>query len=518
MQTFLARHARSVRSVLSGFDRLVFRGKLGALYRPRAMHVFLDRAGVRLLDYAKYVERTSTRLVEASLQQARALGRPVQYLPSSHSSKEDIARSIQAKSPVESGLICVLSTVEPCTSFEYHRSSNLAERGLRLRNRKCRHLYHYYNHPTLGFLNFRIQTWFPFAVQVCMNGREWLVRQLELAGCDDFRRNDNCLTYVGDPVLAQKLLDQQLETNWAAALDEIARWVNPLHEEILAPWPQAYYWCSYQTEWASDIAFESPAALARIYPSLVEAAMLDFHSPDVMRFLGRKCHGRFEGEIVTSFKDRVEGVRVKHWADGNSIKMYDKMGSVLRIETTIGNPTPFKAFRTKTDDKDGDCAWRPMRKGVADLHRRAEVSQAANENYLEALGAIEDERAIGVIFDEVSKRRTKDGRTVRPLRLNDPDEIARLAVLVSGEFAIAGFTNKDVRARLHRSRSGATLSDQKRESARISRWFRLLRDHGLIQKVPKTYRYKLTGKGRTLLATLQQVRRTPLERLEAAAA
>lgn len=518
MQTFLARHARSVRSVLSGFDRLVFRGKLGALYRPRAMHVFLNRAGVRLLDYGKYVEQTSTRLVEASLQQARALGRPVQYLPSSQSSKEDLARSIQAKSPVESGLICVLSTVEPCTSFEYHRSRNPAERGLRLRNRKCKHLYHYYNHPAFGFLNIRIQTWFPFAVQVCMNGREWLVRQLELAGCDDFRRNDNCLTYVGDPVLAQKLLDQQLETNWAAALDELARWVNPLHKEILAPWPQDYYWCTYQSEWATDIAFESPAALAKIYPSLAEAAMLDFHSPDVMRFLGRKCHGRFEGEIVTSFKDRVEGVRVKHWADGNSIKMYDKMGSVLRIETTIGNPTPYKAFRPKSNVEDGESAWLPMRKGVADLHRRGEVSQAANENYLDALGAIADERVIGTIFDEVSKRRTKDGRTVRPLRLNDVEEIARLEALVSGEFALAGFTNKDVRTRLRQSKSEPTPTDQKRESARISRWFRLLRDHGLIQKVQKTYRYKLTDRGRTLITALQRVRRTPLERLAEAVA
>ena len=275
---------------------------------------------------------------------------------------------------------------------------------------------------------------------------------------------------------------------------------------------------TYQSEWASDIAFESPAALARIYPSLVEAAMLDFHSPDDMRFLGRKCHGRFEGEIVTSFEDRVEGVRVEHWADGNSIKMYDKMGSVLPIETTIGNPTPFKAFRTRTDDKDGDPAWWPMQKGVADLHRRAEVSQAANDNYLEALGAIGDESAIGVIFDEVSKRRSKSGRAVRPLRLNDPEETARLAVRVSGEFTIAGFTNKDVRARLRRPRSETTLTDQKRESARISRWFRLLRDHGLIQKVSKTYRYKLTDKGRTLLTTLQQVRRISLERLEAAAA
>jgi hypothetical protein len=143
-----------------------------------------------------------------------------------------------AEHPVDEGLICVLSAVEPCMSFEYHRSADRAERGLKLRPRKCLHLYKYWLHPRFGFMNARIQTWFPFNVQICMNGREWLARQLASEGCKDFKRHDNCFTYLADPLLARRLMDEQLATDWPAALDAVAnaRWPAPRgHLPALAP-------------------------------------------------------------------------------------------------------------------------------------------------------------------------------------------------------------------------------------------------------------------------------------------
>lgn len=268
--------------------------------------------GVRFLDFKKYVQRTSDRVKQASLREAVEQDRPVRYLTSSKLSKEDFARTLLEEYPIDSGLICTLTVVEPCTSFEYHCSQNKDERGLRLRKRKCLHIYKYYLHPVFGSMHVRIQTWFPFTIQVCLNGHEWLSRQFAAQGFDDYRRRDNGFTYLGNPELAQALMDQQLQTDWKTALDELALWVNPVHDEIFASWPQSYYWVTYQSEWATDLAFPNPAALAQVYPRFVERATLDFHSPDVMRFLGRKCHGRYEGELTTSFKDRAEGVRVKH--------------------------------------------------------------------------------------------------------------------------------------------------------------------------------------------------------------
>ncbi|MGH9893383.1 MAG: hypothetical protein ACREA0_15620, partial [bacterium] len=208
-------------------------------------------------------------------------------------------------------------------SFEYHRSADPSERGLRLRPRKCLHIYKYYLHPVFGLLGARLQTWFPFNVQIWLNGREWLARQLQKKGRTDFVRHDNCFTSLGYPAMAQRLMHQQLTISWKPALDAIARALNPLHARIFKPWAQSYYWSAYQTEWATDLIFRDAASLGTTYPALVRHAMLHFQSPDVMRFLGRKgLHGNFQGELTSRLNRRTEGVRVKHWAEGNSIKMY----------------------------------------------------------------------------------------------------------------------------------------------------------------------------------------------------
>lgn len=518
MERFLARYQPLVTGVLSGFDRLVFRGSILALMRERGMYTFLQRAGVQLVGFKDFVRTTSERLKNASLAEARDQDRPIQHLLSSATDKEALARQLLQEHPLDSGLICVLTVVEPCSSFEYHFSQDRSQRGLKLRPRKCLHLYKYYLHPQFGFMNARIQTWFPFHVQICLNGREWLARQLQAEGSSDFKRHDNCFTWLGDLELAQRLADQQLRTDWPNTLNDIARSLNPLHLQIFQPWPQDYYWSAYQTEWATDILFRDPRCLASFYPALVQHAIGHFQSPDVLRFLERKAHGNFTGELTTSFKNRPEGVRVKHWVRGNSIKMYDKGGSVLRVETTIANPRDFKVLRPLHDHPDGTLAWRPLRKGVADLYRRAQVSQQANQTYLDALAAVEDTTPLAKLFDQVAKPVTYRNRRVRALRTGDPQDIALLQAISRGEFATAGFRNRDLRPLLYPATRTRSQDEERRLSAKVSRQLRLLRAHGLIRKVQKSHRYQLTAKGQLLTAALFAARKASVKQLLALAA
>lgn len=516
---FVARHASLVTSTLSGFDRLVFRGTLLPLVRDRGMFAFLTRAAVRLLDFKAFALKTSERVKEAALAEVQRRGRPERYLESPKISKEYLARTLLAEHPLERpGLVCAFKAVEPCMSFEYHRSPDPRERGLKLRPRKCLHIYQYWLHPTFGFMNARLQTWFPFNVQICLNGREWLARQLERRH-SDFKRIDNCFTSLGNPPLAQRLMDDQLDTDWPAALTAVARSLNPLHDEIFQPWPMDYYWSGYQTEWATDIVFESPKALAAIYPALVRHAMHHFQSPDVMRFLGRKAHGGFTGELTTSFKDRAEGVRVKHWARGNSVKMYDKAGSVLRVETTVAKTDDFKVYRPRHDTPEGRLEWRPLRKGVADLNRRAELSQRSNERYLDALAAVDDPSPCARTFDLVSRPVIDDGRRFRALRIGDPDDLALLQAISRGEFATAGFRNRDIRYLLDPTSRHATPEvSRRRIAARTTRRFRLLRAHGIIRKIPRTNRYTLTARGQLITAALFATRDANIRQMLNAAA
>ncbi|HEY4645677.1 MAG TPA: hypothetical protein VIH25_05300 [Steroidobacteraceae bacterium] len=513
MEKFLSRYLPFVTGVLSGFDRLVFRGSLLPLMRDHGMYTFLQRATVRLLDFKNFVLSTSERVKDRSLAEARERGRPIKYLESSSVSKEDEARRLLAQNPVEHGLVCILTAVEPCRSFEYHRSPDPKERGLKLRAKKCLHLYKYYLHPRFGFMNARIQTWFPFNVQICLNGREWLARQLEREGVTDFRRQDNCFTWLGDPGRAQRLMDEQLTIDWPRILNVVARRLNPLHAAIFRCWPMDYYWSAYQTEWATDFIFKDPRALAAIYPKLVRHAMHHFKSPDVMRFLARKAPGNFTGEIVTSFKDRAEGVRVKHWVRGNSVKMYDKAGNVLRTETTIARTTDFKVLRPPHDNPQGKLEWRPLRKGVADLHRRAQLSQRSNDAYLDALAAVDDTTPCSQLFDPVSRPVVDQGQRVRAMRMGNCDDIALLEAVSRGEFATAGFRNRDIRRLLHPAASNAQPREIRRLAAKTSRRLRLLRAHGVIRKIPKTHRYRLTSRGQLLTAALFATRGANIKQL-----
>ncbi len=240
-------------------------------------------------------------------------------------------------------------------------------------------------------MHLRLQTWLPLTINICINGREWLANQLRTAGIG-FRQRDNCFVHVDDMAAAQSLLDLQLQTDWVSVFNKLLLTGQPGFRTLF-PQPLDYYWSADETEWATDVMFNSPKSLDAIYPDLMKHAATQFDSVDVMRFLGRpvkeRVHQRFDGDVITSLKTRLEGTRVKHSLNRNSINMYNKQGSVLRVETTVNDPRDMKVFRTKENDPDGPMSWQRLRKGVSDLHRRAQISQQSNERNLESLAAVE---------------------------------------------------------------------------------------------------------------------------------
>ncbi len=522
MDTFLHKHAANVIGVLNGFDRLVFRGYLRRLVFLKGMKSYLWAANVLLKDFGQHVLSVTSLLKKASSELAEKASRPITYLPSSGTDKDRVARRIADQDGIKEGLICVLTCVEPCVSFDIHRNRETKRLELVARYRKCLHVYHYSVHPLLGFMNARIQTWFPFNIQVCINGREWLSRQMDQAGIA-YQRRDNCFTWIEDPQKAQDLMDNQLRTSWPSLLTDIARTLNPAHEEIFKDFPADYYWSAYQSEWATDIMFRSPQDLERLYPSLVYHAVATFSSPDVLRFLGRKIPPEgtiphaFAGEVFTDLKHRPEGIRVKHRVKSNSIKMYDKQGSVLRIETTINDPSDFKVFRRKESDKDGPFSWLPLRKSIADLHRRAQVSQSSNNRYLHALASAQNTIPLKDLTDKLCRRVMWNGKSVRALNPYSPEDASLLEAVSRGEFSINGFRNRDLRSLLFRQDQSSD-QDKRRQCAIITRKIRLLRAHGLVSKVLKTHRYLLTNKGRIAATALLTARNADTETLAKLAA
>jgi hypothetical protein len=507
VKTFIQKYEHDVMGSLSGFDRLVLRGLLRRLFYPNGMDYCLAFLGVLLKDFGQYVLQVTTRLKEASLALARRTGRPIHYLASSQVRKDELAREIAARDRLTEGLICVLSCVEPCLTFEIHRHRESKRLQIRPHRSKCLHLYHYFLHPEFGFMSARLQTWFPLTIQVCMNGREWLARQLTREGIA-YRQEGNCFTWIEDPPRAQEIMDLLLRTSWPAFLDEIARQLNPIHRELFGDFDLRYYWSAHQSEWATDIMFKDPEKLAGIYPRFLRHGLTTFASPDVMRFLGRKLPPTghlpptFAAEVVSRLRRRPEGIRIKHRVGSNHIKLYDKQGSNLRVETTINDPRDFKVLRRKAGDDQGELAWRPLRKGVADLHRLAQVSEAANRRYLKALAAVQDTTSLGALTEKLCRPTFWKGQRLRALNPYGPHDLALLKAVARGEFAINGFRNRDLAKLLYASDQEPTLTEKRRQSGAITRKLRLLRAHGLIKKVPKTQRYHLTAGGSKAISAI----------------
>jgi hypothetical protein len=522
VEDFLFKHAADVMGVLAGFDRLVFRGTLRMLAHHLGMMQYLWAQKVLLKDFAAHSKAVTQQLIEASEAYARRIGRPVVYLHSSAINKEERARAIARRDGIEQGLICILTAVEPCVSYDIIRDRKAQRLLLRPRHRKCLYLYHYQIDPTFGFMHARIQTWFPFSIQICLNGREWLGRTMDAAGLG-YQRKDNCFTWLEDPARAQRLMARQVQAAWPKLLDRIAHSLNPRHSAMFRAFPVHYYWTVHQSEWATDILFRSSAALARLYPRLVQHGLTSFLSPDVMRFLGRavpasgQLPANLKAPVVSDVKRRPEGTRIKHRLGGNSIKMYDKQGSVLRVETTINDAAGFKTFRAPEGKPQAPKAWHAMRKGIADLHRRAEVSEAANHRYLGALASVDAAIPLGKVTTRLCRPTRYHGRRVRAMNPHAPGDAALIEALGAGEFAINGFRNRDLRRALFPA-AGTSKAEEKRRAAMISRKLELLRGHHLIRKVPHTHRYVLTDAGQIAVTALNTARQASTQQLTKLAA
>jgi hypothetical protein len=507
MKRFLERHSDRISGTLSGFDRVLFRGTLRSIAYVSGLEVFLYSQHVLFKDFGGYAESLSQRIIEQAKLTASKLERPYQYLQSSKASKEELALQIMKRDDIKQGLIAVFGCVEPCQSFDLKRDKATKHLQLISKERKCLHLYFYYLDREFGLMHVRLQTWVPFTIQVCLNGREWLARKMDRAGIT-YTKRDNCFTYISDLQQAQQLMDRLTERKWSSFLDALAQKVNPwLHPQTGLD-VRSYYWSVRQGEYATDVMFRSAKKLAEIYPLLLRHAMFQFGSEEVMRFLQRRTDQRFAGEVSSDLQRRIEGIRVKHRVEENSIKMYDKQGSVLRIETTINNPRRFKVHRLGICRGKEVMKWLPMRKGIADIRRRVELSRAANARYLDALSVVGLETPSYRLLDQVNHAVKKARRQYRALRPISPDDASLFQAILHGEHSLQGFRNRDLRKTLGDS-------DSRNGSARVSRLLALLRAHKLIYKVCKTNYYRTTRKGHQVMATALKFRQPDIALLAA---
>ncbi len=491
MESFVEKHQRKITGTISIFDRLIFKGYLPLGY-PEAMENFLLRNGLLIKDFKPFAKKQSEIIKQSAIDYAQRCNRPYQYL-NENARKEQLAHQIAHQDRISQGLVCVFSVLEQNPSFAM-RYGEKRPRLVSCRPR-CLTLYFYFMDRQLGFMHVRLQTWFPFMIQIYLNGHEWLAKRLDAKGIG-YTKLKNAFLRIDDCEKAQKVADKFPKQRWGKIFASMAKRLNPLMGSLLKG--MQYYWVTDQAEYATDILFEDPCALAPLHKKLQRHATVCFSADDVLTFLGRKYNANFCGRVENDYKKRLPGARIKHRMKGNYIKMYDKFGSVLRIETVINQPYEFKIRRLGKRRGQTVMGWFPMAKRVSNLYRYAEVSMAANKQYLRALSVVDDPAAAFKLLDKLCAPAKLNGNSKRAMNPVSPSDVKLFAAVMRGEHCIHGFRNGQLAEHL-----GISLvkdkAERRRRSSRICRLLQLLRAHRLIAKIPRSRRYRVTLKGFKLM-------------------
>lgn len=501
--SFLTKFASIISWVLSCFDRVIFKGHL-PISRPSQFEGFVDYVlRMRRADFLdKVAPGWSDRLVDHAKRFAHKHGRLYEY-HAGEVDKDAWAKEQLQWSPIAEGLVGILCVMESCPTFKLARGKDRPCYVSRMVPQRV--LYYYFVDRDLGLMHVRLQTWAPFTCQVYANGHDFVARQLKKQGIA-FEQVDNAFVKLADPAAAQRCADRFAKLPWPKILERYARRVNPLLQAELKG--MSHYWVTDQAEYATDLRFTSQHALAGLFLRLLEFALLTFSPKKIFCYLGRKWHERFDGEIQTHYKSvREPGACLKHFMKRNWLKMYDKLGLMLRVETVINQPGEFKVLRA-CQHRDGTTTtgWFAMPKGVGNLHHYQRHALACNQRYLEALTAVADPTPGYDDLKQLTERQRDKGRSYAGFNPAREDEARLFAAVLAGDHIAQGFRNKDIRAALY-----AELrcdSERQRHSAAIGRLLKRLQVRGLIVKVSRTRRWRVTNNGRRLLGdTLQTYRR-----------
>src|SRR5262245_14467725 len=448
LSRFAAKFTSLIVAVLSCFDRVIFKGHLPISHGP-ALEGFVDHVlKIRRCDFMAFAERQSQTLVESARRAAEEAGVEYHFLKGLHRKDKLVDEILRRRSDLVEGLIAVFCCMECCPSFKLVYGQGRPR--LVAARRQQRVLYFYSLDPQLGLIYIRLTTWFPFTIQVYVNGHSWLAREM-LARRLGFNLQDNAFTALDDPEAAQELADSFADLNWTKILDRLARRVNPLMVERSFR-SLCYYWVVTQADYANDLIFTGGEALAGLYPRLLDHAAVNFSAQDILGFLGRRFRPRYDGEVLTDCqKGRHPGARIKHRVKHNWLKMYDKFGRVLRIESVINDPREFRVRRLRTREGRREMVWCPMNKGVINLYRYREVALASNRRYLEALAVVDDPAPAYRQVEELTEPVAVSGRVHAGFNPASPADVRLFQAVLAGVNLLHGFRNADIRPAFERA-------------------------------------------------------------------
>lgn len=444
---------------------------------------------VRIFDYPRFAEPFRDQIHNYIKRCASDSGVEIEFIRKSGVRKESVVSAVLEKRGAHPGIVHIISAMETCNTFKPWHDKSTGRNYLKPDVSKCLHYYVYFIDEHLGLGYVRMPTWLPCRLQIYINGHNVLANKLKQAGIG-YTMLDNAFDSIEDPAKAQELSDAFSVEKLHRKLDELAWKYCPVYKEL----GLRYHWSVMQAEYATDIVFKKQSGLQPLYRQLVSTAIHTVGPDNIATFLGRKL-ALYQGEAGNQYNVRIEGSRIKHSMGSCSIKMYDKSGKMLRIETTSNDIGFFRHYREvvhRDGTKSNENAT--MKKNIYSLAPLAGIMAAANRRYLEFISTFTDNTMGRQRLEQVSSSKCENNRNYKGFNFFDKEDVAVLLAIVRGEFNISGFRNKDLQMLLGMAGS------------KVSRLIKRLHVLGLIKKVANTYKYYVTKIGRKTIIMAQKIK------------
>ena len=472
--------------VLSCYDRIIIQGTLPGWCFDSGMTSFLYSQGIRIFDFPQFAQPLREEIRENAEKIAKENDIEIEFIRKLKAfRKEARIKQIIEKRGDHPGIVHIFSAMEACMSYKPWHDKKTGNTFLKYDNGKCLHYYFYFIDKEFGLCYLRVPTWCPFRLQFYFNGHNWLANKLKSNDIPYVMR-ENAFLQIDDFAAAQELSGKIRVEDLHKVLDIFANRYCP----VIQKYNLSYRWSIMQAEYATDIVFRKQADLKPLYENLVRTAIHSVKPENIATFLGKKLHPLYQGEMGNNFNTRIQGTRIKHQMGASSIKMYDKFGIILRIETSTNNVSEFQHFR-EVQKRNGDTIKKvaAMQKNIYSLFPLAGLLKAVNRRYLEFISTFDDPTKGINNLNKVTQDVAVENRNYKGLNFFSNEDLNLLFVLAKGELNINGLRNQYIRQYLPWS------------PGKVSRVLKRLRVHGLIKKVGGTYKYYLTKLGKKAITT-----------------
>ena len=480
------KYADKIYGTITCYDRMIIQGYIPSWSHAEGMTGYLKANSIRIFDFSNFSQPLTEQVRSNAQRIADENGIDIEFIRKLRAfRKDDRIQEIIRKTGKTEGLIHIFSAMEQCNTYKPWHDKTSGKTFLRFDQSKCLHYYFYFLDKQLGLCYLRVPTWAPFRLQFYMNGHNLLAHKLQKKGIP-YRMHDNAFLEISDTAAAQKLSDRINPEDLHKILDVFAKRYCPVPESL----GLGYTWTIQQIECATDIMFKQSCDLEPLYDEIIRTAVFTVKPDNIATFLGQRITYNCKKEVGTNYNKRILGTRIKHHMGDVSIKMYDKFGRVLRIESTCNDISTFRVER-EVQHRDGtsDVRKAPLKKSIYSLYQLFTILKSANYRYLEFISAFDDHSSGRKKLDDVSRSQKEKERSYRGFNFFDSRDLSVLEAISRGEYMTFGMQGKNIRKHLPEITPSA-----------MTRIFKRLKVHGLIEKIPGSYKYLITALGKEIIA------------------